>query len=139
MYVERRGEKHVCTIFKHFFSDCIADLLHQLLVPCGCKESPDREVSAIVGGFVPFAHRIDAQSCRAVCENYCGYAQARNRICGSGCSRYEVPGLSDDRGVSACSSHAGSDDKMGLLLEGHGSDYLVDGCLSELRVSFWTA
>ena len=133
--VQGRGEIDVGAVLMDLFTHGLAHVLHQLLVPGRGQQGADGEVRAVVGVLVAFAGRVDAEAGRAVGEDDGGDAQPFDGIGGAGGARDDVLRRAHDGGLSAEAGHAGADDEMDLLLEGHGLEDLVDGVFSELGLA----
>ena len=132
--VQRRGEEHVGAVLVDFFTDGLADILDEFLVPSGSEEGSDREVGAVVGRIVAFAGRVDTQAGRTVSEDDGRDAEALEGAGGAGGAGHDGLGGADDGALAIIAGHAGADDERSLLFKGHGSDNLVDGSLAKLGV-----
>ena len=133
MDVESRREEDVDTIFEHLVADGLTDLFDEFGIPRRREHRTDGEVGAVIGGCVVVACRADAQAGGAVGKHDCGNAETGYRVSRAGGTGNNRPGLADDGAVAAVDAgHAGADDKVGFLFEGHGVHDLVDIVLVKL-------
>ena len=80
----------------------------------------------IISGIVALSGRRDSEAGRTVCKHYGRNSQTRNRICGSGSTRYEILGFSYHSAVSGGKAfHTGSYEQMHLLFRCHCGNHLV--------------
>ena len=127
--VHTRGEEHVGAIFKHLVAHCGGELFNQRCVPGGCKHGAHGEAGAVEGLVSAGAGRVDAEACRAVCQNGVGDAQAGDCTGGAGSAGDQgCVGRGERAGGHA--APAAAHHEGGLLFEGHCGEDFVDvvGC-----------